>query len=122
MIRSNLNMPWIKKEDCIGCGICVEKCSVDAIELEDEKAYINENECIRCGVCHDVCPQDAVRHDSERIPFEVEDNIQWVKNLLENYNTETEKDAFITRIKKHFNKERTVIKKTLDKIDLISRK
>jgi len=35
--------------------------------------------CIRCGTCHEICPQNASRHVSEKIPEEIEDNINWVK-------------------------------------------
>jgi len=34
---------------CIGCGICVEECPVDAIVMEDEMAEIYMNDCIHCG-------------------------------------------------------------------------
>lgn len=110
-------MPWVKQEDCVGCGVCVEECPANAISMVDEKAVIDMVECIRCGVCHDVCPQEAVRHDSERIPQEVEENIEWTKDLLRHYETEEEREAFIQRIKRHFVKERKVIEKTLERLD-----
>jgi len=110
-------MPWIEKDDCIGCELCVETCPVNAISMEVEKAIIDLRKCIRCGKCHDVCPQDAVRHDSEKIPEEVENNINWVKELMQNYDSKEEKSGFLHRINKHFNKEKKVIEKTLDKLD-----
>ena len=112
-------MPWVKKEDCVGCGICVNECPADAITIQDEKAEIDMQLCIRCGKCHDVCSQDAVRHDSEKIPQEVETNIQWIKNLMKHYKTKEEIEGFIERIKKHFKKEKKVIEKTLEKLELI---
>ena len=45
-----------------------ERCPVEGISMEDEKAEINMEECIHCGICHSVCPEEAVRHDSEKIP------------------------------------------------------
>jgi ferredoxin len=113
-------MPWIKKNDCIGCGICVSECKVNAITLENSKAYINQDKCIRCGVCHNVCPQNAVRHDSERIPLEVEKNIEWVQNLMKYHTTKNEKDAFIERMERYFSKEKVVMEKTLEKLDSIN--
>lgn len=85
--------------------------------MEDEKAEINMDECIRCGVCHDVCPQDAVRHDSEKIPQEVEANIEWTKDLMEYYKTKEERKGFIDRIKRHFKNEKIVIEKTLERVE-----
>lgn len=111
-------MPWVKQEDCVGCRVCVEECPVNAIYMEDDKAEIDMSECIRCGVCHGVCPQDAVRHDSEKIPVEVEENIEWTKDLMEShYESDEEKEGFIKRIKKHFNKEKQVAEKTLERLE-----
>jgi formate hydrogenlyase subunit 6/NADH:ubiquinone oxidoreductase subunit I len=49
-------MPWVDKDKCVSCGICVEECPVDTIFIKDEKAEIDMIGCIRCGRCHDVCP------------------------------------------------------------------
>ena len=110
-------MPWINEDLCVGCGICVDDCPVDAISMEDEKAKINMEDCIRCSTCHSVCPQEAVRHDSEKIPQEVEKNIEWTKDLLKHYKTKKEREAFIQRIEKHFVKEKKIIEKTLERLN-----
>ena len=112
-------MPWVKTEDCIGCGICVDECPVNAIQMQDEKAEINMELCIRCGICHKVCPQDAIRHDSEKIPLEVEANIEWTKDLLKHYKTKEEREGLIERIKRHFKKEKTVMERTLERLESI---
>ncbi len=112
-------MPWVRQEDCTGCGICIDECPVDAILMEDNLARIDMDECIRCGICHEVCPTGAVRHDSERIPQEVEENIKWTNDLMEYYETEEEIEAFIKRIKKHFIKEKRVAELTLERLDSI---
>lgn len=49
----------IDENKCIGCGICVEKCPIEAISLVDEKARHDENKCIGCGVCVHHCPENA---------------------------------------------------------------
>lgn len=110
-------MPWIDKNMCDGCEICIEECPVGAISMVEYKAEINMDICIRCGTCHKVCPQNAARHDSEKIPEEVESNINWVKDLLSHYETEKEQRGFIKRIKRHFQKEIKVNEKTLERID-----
>lgn len=45
---------------CISCTLCVKKCPVDAIMMEDELAVINYDKCIVCGMCADVCPTSAI--------------------------------------------------------------
>ena len=109
-------MPWIDENRCVGCAICVEGCPVKAISMENGKAKINMDKCIRCGKCHDICSQNAVRHDSEKIPQDVEENVKWVKNLMKKYKSQKEKQEFLGRIVKHFNKEKTVAEKSLNKI------
>ncbi len=109
-------MPWIKQEDCTGCGICIDECSVHAISMENSAAYIDMDICIRCGICHDVCPQDAVRHDSELIPVEVESNIENTLKLLKNFKGDDERRQFLGRMVKHFNKEKIVAEKSIERI------
>ncbi len=109
-------MPWVNENMCVGCGVCVDDCPVEAITLDDSKAVINEEECIRCGRCHDVCPQEAVRHDSERIPQEVEVNIEKTKSLLKHFETPEEQQAFLERMVRYFKKQQKVTSLTMDKI------
>lgn len=51
----------VKKNECTGCGACVNICSLNCIELiSDENGFyipmVNMDECIKCGMCLDVCP------------------------------------------------------------------
>jgi len=112
-------MPWINKELCTGCQTCVDECSVGAISMEEDIAFIKEDECIRCGVCHDVCPEDAVRHDGERIPEEVQSNLAWAKKLLthEYYsNDKTKQKQLIERLQRFFTKNKKVAEKTIEQL------
>jgi uncharacterized Fe-S center protein len=110
-------MPWINEDMCVGCGVCVDDCPVKAITLkENQKATINEDKCIRCGRCHDVCPQEAVRHDSERIPQDVEANVEKTKSLLKYFETPQEQRAFLERMVRHFAKQQKVAGLTIDRI------
>ena len=59
-------MPWVDKNMCIGCGICIDECSVKAITMKNGKAIIDMQKCIRCKKCHGICPQKAIKHDSEK--------------------------------------------------------
>jgi ferredoxin len=117
-------MPWISKELCTGCQLCIDECCVGAIAMDEseESACINESECIRCGVCHDICPTDAVRHDSERIPEEVESNLAWVRELLSHeyyVNDKKRQKGLIDRLQRHFTKNKKVMEKTIERIGVI---
>jgi len=115
-------MPWINKELCTGCQTCVDECTVGAISMEQDFAFIKEEECIRCGVCHDVCPEDAVRHDGERIPEEVQSNLAWAKKLLshEYYSNDTIKQKqLIERLQRFFTKNRKVAEKTIEELGVL---
>jgi ferredoxin len=115
-----VEMPWIDKEKCICCEICVEECPVNTIAIKDEKAEIKMDGCIRCGICHDVCPEDAVRHDSEKVPDKVEENILETKKFMdacEKYlGDSAEKKKCLNRMIKHYNNEKIIAEKTLEKL------
>ena len=52
----------IDEEKCISCGVCVERCPVDAI-VDDEssmKSKVERAKCIGCGVCVIGCASDAI--------------------------------------------------------------
>ena len=114
-------MPWIDKDGCVGCGICVEKCPVDAISMEDEKAEMEMSKCIHCGTCHEVCPQEAVRHDGEKIPEEIKTNIEKTKGFMsacvKHLGDSKEGLKCLNRMIKYFNKEKVVAEKTLEQLE-----
>jgi len=116
-------MPWVSEEKCTGCNICVEKCPVDAISMENGKARISMEECIHCGTCHSVCSQEAVRHDSEKIAENVKANVEKTKGFMElcakHLGDAKEKNKCLTRMKKHFNKEKIVAEKTIVELEKI---
>jgi formate hydrogenlyase subunit 6/NADH:ubiquinone oxidoreductase subunit I len=57
-------------ETCKGCGLCTERCPMDALQLEvSEKApasktgkvaVLNPDLCIGCGVCAYKCPTKSL--------------------------------------------------------------
>jgi ferredoxin len=114
-------MPWVDDNKCTGCGICVEECPVGAIAMENSRAEIKMENCIRCGICHSVCAPEAVRHDSEKIPEIVKINVEMTKRFMEDcakhLGSEEEKNKCLTRMMKHFNKEKIVAEKTLEKLE-----
>jgi Pyruvate/2-oxoacid:ferredoxin oxidoreductase delta subunit len=50
----------IKEEECIGCGVCVKVCPMNALELNDKKVSFNSERCLGCGVCVHKCRQKAI--------------------------------------------------------------
>ncbi|MCU4164340.1 MULTISPECIES: 4Fe-4S binding protein [Marinilabiliaceae] len=56
-----MEYPVVNKEECTGCGVCVEVCPMAAIELIDGKAQINNEKCRNCGLCLGECPVGAIK-------------------------------------------------------------
>ncbi len=53
--------PVLKKNMCIGCGVCANVCPAKAIVIEKKKAKINRKLCIRCFCCQEFCPKSAMK-------------------------------------------------------------
>jgi len=52
----------VDKDICNGCSACVDRCQVNAIEMnEDMVAEIDYERCLGCGVCTLVCAPEALR-------------------------------------------------------------
>jgi len=61
MINSTNYLAQVNEDLCEGCGTCIEYCSVDAIELDDNNiARVKSEFCIGCGVCSHFCPENAI--------------------------------------------------------------
>lgn len=53
-----VSSPFICKAEsdtCIGCGVCVARCQMDALRLEEDKVVLDLGRCIGCGLCVTTC-------------------------------------------------------------------
>ena len=50
---------WLEKEECSGCGACVNICPYEAITMEmHESGFFYpavNHKCVDCGLCQNVC-------------------------------------------------------------------
>jgi len=58
-------IPDFDSEKCVNCGVCAQKCQIDAIEMTDagdgsEEPDVNTKKCIGCGICASNCPTGAL--------------------------------------------------------------
>ena len=49
------------EEECTGCGVCVDMCPMEAINIIDDIANIDKDRCLGCGICAHHCDYDAAR-------------------------------------------------------------
>ena len=50
----------VNKDECVGCGVCVDACPNEAITMVDDIAVINAELCIDCEACVSECPNAAI--------------------------------------------------------------
>jgi Pyruvate/2-oxoacid:ferredoxin oxidoreductase delta subunit len=54
--------PVFDEDECTGCGLCVDECPNDCIDLnDDDVAFLARPEdCDGCGTCSEECPSEAI--------------------------------------------------------------
>jgi len=54
-------IPSVDVDVCTGCGVCVDECPNNALELvEDKASLLRPGKCDGCGSCSEVCPVEAI--------------------------------------------------------------
>jgi heterodisulfide reductase subunit A len=74
---------YIIEEKCNGCGLCAQKCPIEAVDLYNEglsnksaiyvdypqavplKYMIDREKCIGCGTCYEICKAKAIEYDQQ---------------------------------------------------------
>jgi heterodisulfide reductase subunit A len=74
---------YIIEDKCNGCGLCAQKCPIEAIDMYNEglsnrsaiyveypqavplKYKIDREKCIGCGTCYEICKAKAVAYDQQ---------------------------------------------------------
>ena len=52
----------VEKEQCIGCGICIDVCREEAVSFHSDMpvVVIDADRCTCCGICAHECPNEAI--------------------------------------------------------------
>jgi Fe-S-cluster-containing hydrogenase component 2 len=50
----------VNKDNCVGCGLCVDACPNGAIKMVDGAAAVDPDVCIDCEACVSECPNGAI--------------------------------------------------------------
>ena len=67
-------MIYVSDALCTGCGICVDICPNNAIQVLNDIACIDQGLCQECESCLEICPQGAIVQVQD--PVDVEEKIQ----------------------------------------------
>ena len=83
ILKDNLVLR-VRKDLCLGCGLCAESCPRQAISLKSGQAQIDQNRCNHCGLCVDACPQGAIAELRPVSRRELQATVTGLKDRTEN--------------------------------------
>lgn len=58
-VKSNF-FAQVDEDLCTGCETCLDRCQIEAISVEDNRARIDLKRCLGCGLCVKTCPTKAL--------------------------------------------------------------
>jgi len=61
-----MKMPNVNVESCIGCGLCVNLCPMNNLEIKNKKV-ISANKCTLCYRCIGRCPKKALTINGKKV-------------------------------------------------------
>jgi ferredoxin len=85
----------VRRELCLGCGLCAQTCPTGAVSFSWDYAEIDQSRCNQCRLCLDVCPQGAI---VELVPVSKDELQAVVSSLKEKTSDLIER---IESLKKH---------------------
>ena len=88
-------MLQVRKDLCLGCGLCAGNCPLQAISLLWGYAEIDRSRCNQCRLCVEICPQGAI---VEMVPVSKKELEATVVSLKQKTNDLIER---IERLKQH---------------------
>ena len=68
-------------DECIGCGECISKCYINAIELREDRSVIT-GMCRVCGRCAAHCPQNAIKLKLDN-PHAADDVVRRIESVVD---------------------------------------
>jgi len=80
---------------CAGCEICVDRCNMDAVHVEEAVALVDKTKCIGCGVCVPTCTSEAMKL------YKKEEEIIPPVNTVAAYRAIMDKKAELARAEKN---------------------
>lgn len=61
-----MSKPLIDADSCTACGVCIDTCPCDVLELVDDVATVtDEDSCIACAECLEECAFGAITEIEE---------------------------------------------------------
>ncbi len=82
-VRLRRKSRFVIEDKCNGCGLCAQKCPIEAVDLYNEglgkrsaiyveypqavplKYVIDREKCIGCGTCDEICKAHAIQYNQE---------------------------------------------------------
>ncbi len=77
-------MLQIRKDLCLGCGLCAKNCPQQAILVLAGHAEIEQSRCNQCRLCVGICPRRAI---VEMVPVsnhELQATVSSLKQRIDN--------------------------------------
>ncbi|MGQ9618750.1 MAG: DUF362 domain-containing protein [Candidatus Aminicenantia bacterium] len=59
-LKKSIPRPFIKRDVCKLCKLCVDVCQTDSIKEDRKGLKIDYKTCISCFCCQEVCPYNAI--------------------------------------------------------------